>query len=457
MSRWLQSHRQIFDEIMALDVGVAQSANADLMKLLASICDLEILRFSSGQEFNGWVIPDSCSVLKAEIRNGDKVLFDGTRHPLALIANSGSFVGTLQKKDLDKHVYSSTQCPDAFPFHCTNNYRPWETQWGFCIPEVEYRMWPEGEYEVDIQTEFNKGEMLVGVCELQGESDSVIVFNAHVCHPCQFEDGFSGVAAILEVMERLSQLPSRRYTYRAIFAPEHIGTVFYLQSLSPVERARIKGAIFTEMIGLDHPFAIQKTFTGIHALDRIAVAEALAAEPQTRVGDFRTIVGNDETVWEAPGYEIPCISISRCFESPHYYPEYHTSADTIDRSHFGRREAAVDLIERIVLVLERDMRPTRRFEGLVALSNPQYNLYVQRPDPTVPHELSEIQLRLGEAQDRLLRMLDGSLTVFEVSELLQLPFDVVLEHLRKFAAKGLIFLEAPSPDEVMLGKSSLSM
>ena len=79
---------------------------------------------------------------------------------MAVIGNSVGFTGRVDKAELDQHVFFSRAQPDAYAFHCTNNYRPWAKEWGFCIPLAQYETWPGGEYEVDLVTEFTIGEML---------------------------------------------------------------------------------------------------------------------------------------------------------------------------------------------------------------------------------------------------------------------------------------------------------
>jgi len=162
-------------------------------------------------------------------------------------------------------------------------------------------------------------------------------------------------------------------------------------------------------------------------------------DPQLKTGDFRTIVGNDETVWEAPGIEIPFASLSRCF-NPGYYPEYHTSRDDLELNRVEKLEQALGMLKRMVDVFEEDCTIERKFEGLVALSNPKYSLYIERPDPTVAKTFSSEDVVLGRIQDVLPRYLDGSLTVFEIAEKLRVPFRSLRGYLDRFAEKGLICL-----------------
>lgn len=439
---WFEERRLLFEEILCHRIGVAQAENARLFELLGHIAPLRLHSYASRSEHNGWVVPDAWTVRKAEIRRDGRVLFDGLVHPLAVIGNSIGFSGRVSKADLDKHVFFSRAQPDAYAFHCMNNYRPWAKEWGFCIPLAQYQSWGDGDYDVELVTEFSAGDMLVAEAVLPGESSETIVFNAHTCHPGQFEDGFSGVALILELFDELRKLDKRKYTYKAVLAPEHLGTVFYLANLPAEQRAQLKAVVFTEMIGLKTDLTLQKSFTGDHVIDRVAGRLARDIEPEARMGDFRTILGNDETVWEAPGYEIPCISLSRCSKSPYYYDEYHTSNDLIGRSDMAQRSKALTLLRRLVETFERDAVIIRRFEGLIALSNPRYGLYVERPEPTVDKKLSEEQLVLGALQDRIVRYFDGRHSISELAEKFSLSFETMYDYVRSFEAKGLVELKA---------------
>ena len=193
------------------------------------------------------------------------------------------------------------------------------------------------------------------------------------------------------------------------------------------------------MVGIDSPLVLQRSFTGAALIDRVATQVLRQHDPQLKTGDFRTIVGNDETVWEAPGIEIPCASLSRCFH-PGYYAEYHTSRDDLDLNRVDKLEETLEMLKRMVAVFEDDCTIERHFDGLVALSNPKYSLYIERPDPTVAKTFSEEDVLLGHIQDVLPRYLDGSLTVFEIAERLQVPFGALRGYLGRFAEKGLIRL-----------------
>jgi aminopeptidase-like protein len=431
-------HLDVFREILKLRVGIAQADNRREFELLSSIYPLELTTFASGVEHNGWRIPDDWTVEKAVIRQNGRTLFDGTVHPLAVVQNSPSMRGTFSKAELDQHVFTRPAVPDAYAFHFLNTYRPWNRNWGFCVPHRIWREWGPGEYEVELVITDRPGTMIVGVADLKGASQETIVFNAHTCHPCQFNDDLAGVAVILELFRWLKDRP-RRFSYRAVFGPEHFGTVFYLHQTARAERDRLKMGLFVEMPGIDAPLVLQRSFTGTALIDRVATHVLRENDAQVKSGDFRTIVGNDETAWEAPGIEIPFASLSRCFH-PGYYAEYHTSRDDLELNRIDKLEETLEVLKRMVEVFEDDCTIERNFEGLVALSNPMYSLYIERPDPTVAKNLSDDDKLLGRIQDVLPRYLDGSRTVFEIAERLQVPFRALRRYLGRFAEKGLIGL-----------------
>lgn len=428
-------------EILRLRLGIAQSDNLRALDLLSSVHPLTTRRYPSDREHNGWVIPRDWIVKRATIRKDGVILFDGTIHPLAVAGYSSSFAGRVDKEELDRHVFSSEVHPHAYPYHCVFNYRPWTKHWGFCVPFAEHATWPKGAYDVDLDVEFRPSEMAVGEYIHQGELPDTVVFNAHTCHACQANDDLSGAMVLVELFRWL-QGRKTRYTYRGVLAPEHVGTAFYVADLPPEELATIKLGVFLEMLGTETPLVLQRSFTGTTIIDRVAEHVLRELQPDLLVAPFRRVVGNDETVWEAPGIEVPMISISRW-----PYPEYHTSEDSLDIISDARLLEALASVQRIVTTLEDDRSFERKFTGLIALSNPRYGLYVERMDPVVHKVLTELDERLGVLQDYLPRLLDAQHTIFTIAERFGVPFEFLARYLERFEEKGLVTLDpVPSLD-----------
>ena len=94
----------------------------------------------------------------------------------------------------------------------------------------------------------------------------------------------------------------------------------------------------------------------------------------------------------------------------------------------------------VVSILEDDCKPQRTFDGLICLSNPEYDLYQERPDPAVSKGLAADSEKWGHLLDSLFRYFDGDMTILDIAERHNLPFGQVRAYLGRFESKGLIRL-----------------
>lgn len=403
------------------------------IEILKEYLPFEVYEFNPGEEYNGWAVPLSWEVLKAEIRKNGELIYDGKKHPLGVMGYAQSFQGKVSLEELKKHLTYREDWPEAIGYHCDYYYKQWFSDWGFSIPYKVYERLEDDMYEIDLQTSFQQGTMKVCDFFLQGEKEDTIVINAHNCHAAQANDDITGVVVGVELMKRLSSRKNR-YSYRLIIAPEHLGTVFYLAHI-PKELAKtFKYGIFLEMLGNDNRLALQESFTGESLIDRVSHHYLKFHSPSYFSDKFRKIVGNDETVWEAPGYEIPTVSISR---SP--YPEYHTSMDNEDIVKEENLKEGVDTVLGIVHILETNCAIRRRFEGLVALSNPRYDLYITPgTDPSIPMERDEDRTKFNYLMDCLPRYFDERMTILDIAIKHDIDYEKLYHYLLKFKEKGLI-------------------
>ena len=404
---------------------------------LNTIYPINIHRHETGREHNGWIIPHQWNVKKALIKQNGKILFDGTIHPLAVAGNSHSYSGVVSKEELDNHIFYRKKVPNAYNYHCMNYYKSWINDWGFCVPYNIWKDWGNADYDIELETEHIKGEMLVGECTHQGELSETIIFNAHTCHPCQFNDDLSGVAVILALFKWLNNQKTR-YTYKGLLGPEFFGSVFYLADLSENQLSNLKMGTFVEMVGIDNTLTLQQSFTGKSIMDQVVEDALKCINPKLKVGPFRTIVGNDEITWDSPGIEIPFTSISRCFDSPNFYDQYHTNEDDLSINSENRLLETFEGLKKIVTTFEKDSTIHRKFKGLVSLSNPKYDLYIPRPRAGIRKKLSEMELKLGHLQDTLPRYFNGEYSIFQLADKFNLEFNFMLEYIEKYRDKNLV-------------------
>jgi aminopeptidase-like protein len=319
-------------------------------------------------------------------------------------------------------------------------YRPWDADWRLVVPHEVYEKLGPGRYRVELETQYLPGEMIVAHSHKQGRSPKTIVFNSNSCHPHMANDGFAGTAVLIRLMQWLATRDTY-YSYRLVIGPEHLGSVFYLRDLPSSQVDDMICGVFEEMPGTQGPMKATSTFNGGHVLD-VAFSNALRCyfPAAHALVPWRKGAGNDETVWEAPGYEVPFVELTRCEDQFAPYREYHSSLDTPDLMDPARLTEVLETLQRVVTTLEENAYVTRRFDGLVCLSNPQYGLYMERPDPAVVKDLDADAEKWGHLLDCLFRYMDGSMTVLDIAEKHDLPFDRLLRYLRRFEEKGLVTL-----------------
>jgi len=394
--------------------------------------DFQIHEFPSSAELNGWRIPESWHVEHAFIRSHGELIYDGTTSPLGVMALSTSFQGTVSADVLKQHLYYSDLDPNAVPYHCQQIYRENPRTWGLCVPKSLFDSLDASTYEIDLVTKSQPGTMKVLEALLPGRSSDCVLLNAHNCHPFQANDDMSGVAVGIEVMRRLANVPDRKYSYRLVVAPELIGTVFWLDAIAGVAET-LKHSIMLKSVGNDAELRLQESFTGSAEIDRIAHHVFKQHYDTYDSGAFRTVYGNDETVFEAPGYEIPSISLTRW-----PFASYHTDGDIPAALSEARLLDTVETVVAICLNLERNIKARRKFKGLVCLSNPRYGLYQPYYDPSLRDGPAlEDDKRWNLLMNCLPRYLDGATSLLDAAEKHDLPLSAIYDYVMQWVDRGL--------------------
>lgn len=409
----------------------------DSDKAVARFCrelDFKVHEVRSGSEKNGWIVPNSWSVKKAEIRKDGELIYDGTSHPLGVVGYSPSYSGAVQLNELKEHLFFSSDYPEDLIYHCTHFFRPKERDWGFCIPKKLYDSLKPGSYEIEIQVDDKPSTMKILEFSLPGSSEEEVLFHAHTCHPGQANDDLSGCYVGIEVMKELLQRKERKFTYTLILSPELYGSFYWLDSLSEERVSSLKFGVMLKAVGNKEPLKLQKSFTGLTELDVAASNIMRGINQNFESYPFKRLYGNDETIFEAPGYEIPSISLTRF-----PFPEYHTSRDTPDRVSIENLSETKAVALGIVDVLEKNVRLKRRFKGLIALSNPKYDLYQKfwnPADPTGPGKGSEN--KWFYLMTEVFRDMEGNVSILEIAERYKLPFSQVFDYLTKWKQRDLV-------------------
>ena len=434
-------------ELCRFTTGVVADDNVPLFARMAKELPLEMLSFRSGQTYNGWQVPQNWRVKRAKLLRDGREVFDGTSHTLGVARYSKSFSGELAWEDLRPRLVTNPDLPDAYMFHCMWQYRPWDADWALSMPYRIYKGLGPGRYRVELETEYSSGEMLVAHHHKRGQSDRMIVFNSNTCHPHMANDGFAGTAVLIRLFQWLAKKDTH-YSYRLVLGPEHLGSVFYPRGLPAEEIDRMVCGVFEEMPGTRGAIKATSTFLGGQVIDKAFASSLRHHSKAHTLVPWRKGAGNDETVWEAPGYEVPFVELTRCEDQFAPYREYHSSLDTPELMDPSQLEEMLEVLKRTVEILEGNATMERRFNGLVCLSNPEYDLYMERPDPAVVKNLEADAEKWGQLLDCLLRYFDGQHSILDIALKHDLPFGRLRRYLERFEEKGLIrlrFTEIPRP------------
>lgn len=389
------------------------------------------LSYPGTDDYNGWVIPPKWDVTEARIEYQGETIYDGLRHPLAVMALSAPFTGTVTREELRRHLHYDHRYPDAIPFHFRQMFRSWDRDWGFCVPRTFFDSLEPGDYRVTIETREAPGTLRVLDYTLEGRSSETIVFGTNLDHPGVANDGLSGVAVGVALFDALRRRGRElNFSYRLVLAPGIMGNEYYLGRLPEAERENLLEGVMLEMLGSPTELALQFS-RHEQANIEIALADALQQlEFRHHTGAFESALLNDEYIWEA--YDIPMASLSR-----YPYPEYHTDRDSIELMDPGCLEEAVTALLAAIDALESSAVVRKRFSGNVCLSHPRYDLYV---DPG--------QVAFGDGPDeqrRRLRLLMDTIPTLArptsmtlLARRVGLPLPVVEAYLDRWAQHGLV-------------------
>ncbi len=399
---------------------------------LLDILPMRVFEYPATQEHNGWVIPPKWDVLEATITRDGELIYDGTQHPLGVIALSAPFEGKVPLEALRGHLHYDHRYSDSLTFHFRQQFRTWDRDWGFCVPKDLFDALEPGDYDVRIVTREAPGVLKTLVGSHPGLLPHTIALCANLDHPGVANDGLAGVAVGVETLRRLEERKTK-YTYKLVLAAGIIGTEYYLGGLPRTERDDILECLCLWMLGSRTELALQES-RGARSNMEHALARAMdERDVPFRRGEFESIIINDEYLWEA--YGIPTCSLSRF-----PYPEYHSSRDDFSIMSEEHLEEAVTLILDAIEELETSPLVEKRFEGTVCLSNPRYDLYVDPSQISFGEHISAEQRRLRMLQD-FLPSLQAPITARSLAARFELPEEAVLDYLSKWAQKGRITLD----------------
>lgn len=329
------------------------------LSLLEDMLPLERHEVPTGTKVFDWTVPKEWSVRSAWIKNsqGD-VIVDFADHNLHLLNYSTPIHQTMSLEALGPHLFSLPDQPDLIPYK-TSYYAE---NWGFCLPHRQRQALPEDDYEVFIDSSLADGNLSYGELLIPGESETEILFVAHICHPSLANDNLSGISVIAHLAAALQQRKNR-YSYRFLWIPATIGTITWLARNS-TQIHKIKCGLVAALLGDRGDFTYKKTRRGATELDLLVPYALESCGLPVKTIEFSPY-GYDERQFCSPGFDLEVGSLTRSVFGS--FPEYHTSADNLDFVQPDNLAGSLEVYAKVIELLES----SQYYQSLSPYGEPQ--------------------------------------------------------------------------------------
>ena len=203
------------------------------------------------------------------------------------------------------------------------------------------------------------------------------------------------------------------------------------------EHIKILRGILLKSVGNKNKLTMQRSYLGDSILDRAGMAAVIEEDEDCQIFGYREYYGNDETVFDAYGIEIPTITYTRF-----PFDEYHTNLDTPENIEESMLRQTEKVVNYTIDIIESNKRAKHIEQGLFCLSNPKYNLYKTAPEPGISDiGQSKIEKNWNLMMNCLQRDLGTQMSALDISLKYNIPYKQVLDYLHQWEEKGLIRLE----------------
>ncbi len=399
-----------------------EGVRESLRYLQIQIPDLKILDVPSGTPAFDWKVPQEWIIKDAFIadKNGNKVI-DFKKNNLHLVGYSTPINCWMTREELDPHLYSLPEQPNAIPY-VTAYYKK---HWGFCLSHQQRALLKDNKYRVVIDSDHIDGVLNYGEVILPGKTSNEVLLSTYVCHPSMANNELSGPVVTTALTQWISKLKNRRYTYRIIFIPETIGSLVYLSKHLSHLKKNVYAGFNINCVGDDRCYSYLPSRNEHTISDSIAKHVLKHIEPNYKSYSWLDR-GSDERQYCSPGIDLPIASIMRSKFGE--YPEYHTSLDDLNLVTPNGLNGGYEALKSAIHILENNTYPISNVLGEPQLG--KRNLY-----PNIGVKGGKESIPDLKTMIHIISYCDGTKTLLEIAELVNQPFkkcrtiiETLLEH-----------------------------
>ncbi|HEB9351662.1 TPA: DUF4910 domain-containing protein [Campylobacter coli] len=310
-----------------------------------------ILKFhsiKSGTRVFDWIVPDEWNAKEAYIITPEgKKICDFKKHNLHLLNYSEAIDKEMELEELEKHLYSIEEMPDAIPY-VTSYYK---RRWGFCITHNERKNLKKGLYKVFIDAKHDENGVLnyadFIIPSTQNSKDEILL-SSYLCHPSMANNELSGPIVAIFLAKWLLGLKERKYNYRFVIIPETIGSIVYLNKHLDHLKKHVKAGFVLSCLGDDNAYSL------IHTPKENTLSDKVAMHTLKNKENFKEFSflerGSDERQYCSPLINLPITCVCRTRFGD--YKEYHTSKDDLTFISAKGLKGALKAMQEVIMNLE---------------------------------------------------------------------------------------------------------
>jgi len=419
-------------KLFPLNRSITGKGNLITLNEVKKIIPIKILKIPSGKKVYDWKIPKEWSVKEAWIKDADgNKIVDYEDSNLSVVNYSSRFSGNLSAKKLKKKLHYHPYMKTAIPYKTTY----YNKDWGFCVSKEIYNkiMSCKKKLKVKIDSNFKKGNLIYGELLIKGKSKKEILISTYICHPSMANDNLSGVILCAHLSKFILSLKNRYWSYRIVFLPETIGAIAYCK-LNEEKIRNIDFGLVICNVGGKSQFSFKESYDNKHFINDI-IKEVFQDESLKFKRYSFDINGSDERQYSSQFFRLNICSI---FKDKYYeFKEYHSSKDNLEFVKSGNIFKSLKIYQKVIEKIEKQIiykSAKTKCEPMLS----KYNLYPKLGGDILPgrKKLSKLEIVLW-----LLFLADGTKTLHQVSNQLNLKKNEVLDLYQKLEKKKLITRE----------------
>ena len=397
-----------------------------LEMLREAVPEMKVYEVPTGTEVFDWTVPKEWNIRGGGIYrlNGDKVI-DFKDSNLHIVGYSLPIDKMISREELMEHIYTQPEQPDLIPY-VTSYYKE---RWGFCMSENQKQTMTDDEYHVVIDSSLEDGSLTYGELIIPGQTEDEVLITTYLCHPSMANDELSGPVVMTELIKYVQQMKDRRYTYRFVINPETIGAITYISRNLDALLKNVKAGFVLSCVGDDRTYSYIATKYGDTLADRVLKNVLQFHFPEYHQYSFLDR-GSDERQYGSAGVNLPVCGF--CRSKYTQFPEYHTSADNMELISPEGLQGAYDVMVKVIMALENNY-----YYAMTCQCEPQLGkrgLY-----PTISYKGSHDDVNV--IRD-FTAYADGSHDLIDVSNIINVPINVLIDIKNKLQAHDLLNYKA---------------